>query len=140
MASSAPSNRADLSHVTALVIDYDEASIQLLEACLQPFGASVISARSVAAARQIIESVIPDIVICDLVVFGESGLDFIRWLRRREPEHGGTVPAIAVTFFYERFDVRETRAAGFDMFVRKPIEPMDIVHAVTMLVNRQEPR
>jgi CheY-like chemotaxis protein len=122
----------------ALVIDDDAASIQLLHACLEPFGVRVTSSRSVAEAKQLIESVLPAIVICDLVIPPEDGLVFIRWLRARPPEQGGTIPVIAVTFFYDRFDVRDTRAAGFDMFVRKPIDPMDIVHAVTVLVNRRD--
>jgi CheY-like chemotaxis protein len=136
---SAPSaDRPDLSHVTALVIDSDVASIHLLEACLQPFGARVVSARSASEAKQLIETVVPDIVICDLVLPDHNGLEFIRWLRARSADQGGAAPAIAVTFFYERFGVRETRAAGFDMFVRKPIDPMDIVQAVTQLVTRPE--
>jgi CheY-like chemotaxis protein len=136
----APStDRADLSRIIALVIDYDLASIQLLQACLQPFGARVLSARSASEAKQVIDSVIPDVVICDLVLPDQNGLEFIRWLRARTAEEGGTTSAIAVTFFHERFGVRETRAAGFDMFVRKPIDPMEIVHAVTLLVTRRAP-
>ena len=80
---------------------------------------------------------IPDVVICDLALPDHDGLEFIRWLRTRRPEHGGIVPAIAVTFSYERFGVRETRAAGFDMYVRKPIDPMAIVQAVSLLVRRR---
>jgi hypothetical protein len=47
------------------------------------------------------------------------------------------VPAIAVTFFVERVGVREARAAGFDMFLKKPIDPTDIVPTVATLVNRR---
>jgi DNA-binding NarL/FixJ family response regulator len=47
------------------------------------------------------------------------------------------VPAIAVIFFVERFGVREARAAGFDMFLKKPIDPTDIVHTVATLANRR---
>ena len=36
----------------------------------------------------------------------------------------------SVTFFSERFGVREARAAGFDVYLRKPIDPTDIVHVV----------
>jgi len=33
--------------------------------------------------------------------------------------------------------VREARAAGFAVFLRKPIDPTDIVHVVAGLVNRR---
>ena len=32
---------------------------------------------------------------------------------------------------------REARAAGFGMFLKKPIDPTDIVHTVATLVNRR---
>lgn len=131
--------RSDLSNVTVLVIDHDVPSTELLEACLQPFGARVVPARSAAEARTIIEAMIPDVVICDLTLPDENGIEFIRWLRGQGPDRGGVMPAIAVTFFYERFDVRETRAAGYDMFVRKPIDPLEIVYAVTILLRRRRP-
>ena len=75
--------------------------------------------------------------MCDLGLPGENGLEFIRWMRARSPRHD--VPAIAVTFFPERFGVREARAAGYDVFLRKPIDTTDIVHVVATLVNRQRP-
>jgi len=130
-------NRPDLSQITALVVDNDPASVHLLEACLQPFGARVVSAGSASQAQRMIAGIIPEVVICDLALPDHDGLEFIRWLRARPPEDGGTIPAIAVTFFYERFGVHETRAAGFDMYVRKPIDPMAIVQAVSLLVRRR---
>lgn len=129
-------DRPDLSSVTALVVDHDAASIALLEACLQPFGARIVAARSAAEARQRLESLVPDVIICDLALPDQNGLELIRWLRARSPAPGSAVPAIAVTFFYERFGVREARAAGFDVFIRKPVDPMDMVHAVSLLVSR----
>jgi hypothetical protein len=44
-----------------------------------------------------------------------------------------------VTFFSERFGVREARAAGFDVYLRTPIDPTDVVHIVATLVNRRRP-
>jgi CheY-like chemotaxis protein len=129
--------RPDLSRITALVVDNDQASIDLLNACLQPFGARIVSARSASQAKQMIDSMIPDVLICDLALPDHDGLEFMLWLRARSAEQGGRIPAVAVTFFYERFGVRDTRAAGFDMFIRKPIDPMAIVQAVSLLVTRR---
>ena len=128
-------DRPDVSGITALVVEDHVDSARLLVAALEPFGVRVVTSHSVEDARQIMSTITPDIVICDLHLPGESGIDFIRWLRSRPREHGGQIPAIAVTSFYERFGVRETRAAGFDMFVRKPLDPMEIVHAVEVLTR-----
>jgi CheY-like chemotaxis protein len=75
--------------------------------------------------------------VCNPGLPGENGLEFIRWLRGHGP--GCAVPAIAVTFFSELFGVREARAAGYDVFLRKPIDPTDIVHVVATLAKRQHP-
>ena len=46
---------------------------------------------------------------------------------------------LGLTFFSERFGVREARAAGFDVYLRTPIDPTDVVHIVATLVNRRRP-
>ena len=90
-----------------------------------------------AEARQILGAGEVDIIVSDLGLPGENGLELIRWVRSQPS--GRDVPAIAVTFFSERFGVREARAAGFDVYLRKPIDPTDIVHVVATLVNRRRP-
>ena len=129
--------RPVLAGVSALVVDDHHDSVQLLVEALEPFGVLVLAAPSAPEARELLNAIDVDIILCDLGLPGESGLEFIRWMRARSPRHD--VPAIAVTFFPERFGVREARTAGFDVFLRKPIDPTDIVHVVAGLVNRQRP-
>ena len=136
--SSSP-DRLHLAGTTALVIDDHPESVHLLAAVLEPFGVRVLAAQSTEAAKDMLTAVTPDIVISDLALPGGDGIEFIRWLRTREPEAGGSIPAIAVTFFYDQFDAGEAREAGYDMFVRKPIDPMEIVHAVAALLNSGRP-
>lgn len=130
-------DRPVLSDITALVVDDHRDSVRLLIAALEPFGAAVIAAGSAPEARELLRATDVDVVVCDLELPGENGLEFIRWVRSRSST--GDVPAIAVTFFPERFGVREARAAGYDVFLRKPIDPTDIVHVIATLVNRQRP-
>jgi CheY-like chemotaxis protein len=127
-----------LSGVKALVVDDHPDSVALLAAALEPFGVGVVSAASAEEARQILTGDAVDVIVCDLGLPGENGLEFIRSVRANSPSRD--VPAIAVTFFSERFGVREARAAGFDVYLRKPIDPTDIVHVVATLVNRGRPR
>jgi len=129
--------RPVLSGVKALVVDDHRDSVQLLAAALEPYGVRVIAAASAPEAREILSAGAVDIIVCDLELPGENGLELIRWVRAQPS--GLDVPAIAVTFFSERFGVREARAAGFDVYLRKPIDPTDIVHVVATLVNRRRP-
>jgi len=130
-------DRPVLSGVKALVVDDHHDSVQLLAAALEPYGVAVITAGSVAEARQILGAGEVDIIVSDLGLPGENGLELIRWVRSQPS--GRDVPAIAVTFFSERFGVREARAAGFDVYLRTPIDPTDVVHIVATLVNRRRP-
>ena len=128
-------DRPVLSDITALVVDDHRDSVHLLIAALEPFGAAVIAAGSAPEARELLRATDVDVVVCDLELPGENGLEFIRWVRSRSST--GDVPAIAMTFFPERFGVREARAAGFDVYLRKPIDPTDIVGVVATLMKRR---
>jgi CheY-like chemotaxis protein len=130
-------DRPVLSDITALVVDDHRDSVHLLIAALEPFGAAVIAAASAPEARELLGATAVDIIVCDLELPGENGLEFIRWVRSGPACRD--VPAVAVTFFSERFGVREARAAGYDVYLRKPIDPTDIVHVVATLVNRRRP-
>ena len=130
-------DRPVLSDITALVVDDHRDSVHLLIAALEPFGAAVIAAGSAPEARELLRATDVDVVVCDLELPGENGLEFIGWVRSRSST--GDVPAIAVTFFPERFGVREARAAGFDVYLRKPIDPTDIVGVVATLMKRRRP-
>src|SRR5438309_1193269 len=98
-------DRPVLSGVKALVVDDHHDSVQLLAAALEPYGVAVITAGSVAEARQILGAGEVDIIVSDLGLPGENGLELIRWVRSQPS--GRDVPAIAVTFFSERFGVRK---------------------------------
>jgi CheY-like chemotaxis protein len=47
------------------------------------------------------------------------------------------IPAIAMTAAYEDIDARSARDAGFDVFLRKPIDPDQLPHTVALLLARQ---
>ncbi len=121
-----------LSGVKALVVHDHRDSVALLAAALEPFGVGVVSAASAAEARQVLSG---DATWGYPARTGSSS--FARSARIRRARD---VPAIAVTFFSERFGVREARAPGFDVYLRKPIDPTDIAHVVATLVHRRQPR
>jgi len=53
----------------------------------------VIEAGSAAAAREALTAAAPDLILLDLVMPGEDGLSFLRWLR----ENGHGVPVLVVS-------------------------------------------
>jgi CheY-like chemotaxis protein len=130
-------DRPVLSGVKVPVVDDHRDSAQLLAAALEPYGVAEMTAGSAPEARVLLSATEVDIIVCDLALPGENGLEFLRWVHSQPAGHDA--PAVAVTFFSEPFGVREARTAGFDVYLRKPIDPTDIVHVVATLVNRRRP-
>src|SRR5688572_16921647 len=100
----------DLWGIVTLVIDDDVNSIQLLVAAFEPFGVRVLTARTAAEAKATLTTITPDVVISDLMLPGEDGIQLIQWLRSRPGAERGTIPAIAVTCFEPR---RLSRRLGY---------------------------
>ena len=125
--------------LAVLVLEDHGESLALLHAVLEPAGIRVIAARSSEEAKRLLllSGVRPDVILADLVLPGEDGLAFIRWLRAEAPEESRRVPAIAMTAFYERYGTREVREAGFDMYIQKPLDPDQIPFTIGLLVAKK---
>ena len=66
----------------------------------------------------------PDVLISDIAMPGEDGYDLIRRLRLRDANHGGSLPAIALTAFARGEDRERALRAGYQTHLSKPVEPM----------------
>ena len=100
--------------VRVLVVEDDEAAMDVFADMLDALGATVASARSVAQARPLLESFKPTLVITDVYMPGENGL-----VMRAEVRHwNAAVPVAALT---GADDATVTPDAGFFAVLRKPV-------------------
>jgi CheY-like chemotaxis protein len=65
----------------------------------------------------------------------EDGYELIRRVRGRSPEHGGQIPAIALTAYARVEDRVLALSSGYQMHVAKPIEPVELVTVVAKLAG-----
>ena len=66
-----------------------------------------------------------------------SGLyALIQKLRTLEAERGWSIPALAVTAYARAEDRTRALSSGFQMHVAKPLEPADLVAAITRLLGK----
>jgi PAS domain S-box-containing protein len=128
-----PVPRLDGLHVVAVDDEFD--SLNLLTAALEAAGASVVTFSSAAAALEGIRKHRPDVVIADIGMPGMDGLQFIRQLRHMEGPAGRT-PAAALTAYARSQDRVTSLAAGFQMHLVKPVDPLELVIAVAALAER----
>jgi CheY-like chemotaxis protein len=126
-----PPGQADLSGVRVLVVDDMIDTLDLAAQVLAASGANVVLAdnaeRALAAARD--EAF--DVVVSDIGMPGVDGYELARRLRA----HGLDVPMIALTAFTREQDRERGMQAGFDAYLRKPLEPGDLVMAIDCLLR-----
>ena len=118
----------------ALVVDRDAESIKLVRAVLEKSDFAVISAATIDKARDVLKAARPDVIMCDVGVPPVEALAFIRTLRGSADVKLNRIPAIATTVAYEDIDARTVRAAGFDVLLRKPLDPDHLPEIVALLV------
>lgn len=127
-----------LEGVRVLIVDDEADGRDLFTSVLEKCQAEVMAASSVAETLTILERWRPDVLISDIGLPGESGYDLIQKIRLLPAERGGTVPAMAVTAYAHPEDGRHVLAAGYQLHVAKPVEPLALVLAVVELMAHRK--
>jgi signal transduction histidine kinase/ActR/RegA family two-component response regulator len=129
-----------LAGLRVMIVDDESDARELLVAMLEQRGASVVAAASVsealAALAGPINGSMPDVLVSDIGMPIEDGFDLIRRVRALAPQHGGKIPAIALTAYATTEDRRRVLEAGFERHLAKPIEPATLASAVANLARR----
>jgi signal transduction histidine kinase/ActR/RegA family two-component response regulator len=120
-----------LDTVSVLLIDDDEDTLRVVRAMLEQAGANVETASSAVEARSALAVSRPAVIVSDILMPNEDGYAFMRSIRA---DHS-TVPAIALTAAGRHGDADEARAAGFQIFMQKPVRCEKIVNAVASLAE-----
>ena len=121
-----------LAHLCILVVEDEADSRELIELLLASEGASVRCAGSAMEALDLLDAVAPDVVLSDIGMPGRDGYWLAGEVRARRPD----IAAIALTAFSARDDVERAIASGFDHHVAKPVDPEQLVRALTVCPRR----
>lgn len=115
-----------------LVVDDDARLRELLRRYLVDNGFRVTTAADAREARQALSRFAFDLVVLDVMMPGESGLDLTRALRRE-----GRVPVLLLTAMAEPEDRVNGLELGAEDYVAKPFEPRELVLRVRNLLQRR---
>ena len=117
-----------------LVVDDDPAIREMLQLALVHGGFDVQLAGSALEAREKIALMIPDLILLDWMLPGQSGFEFARHLRRN-PAHK-QVPVIMLTARGLTEDKVAALDAGADDYVSKPFSVVELLARIKAVLRR----
>lgn len=135
-----PTDPPFLRGVSVLVVDDDDAALEYARSTLEQYGANVVTATSAGEARETYLRAQPDVIVSDLRMPGEDGIELIRTIRALEETRGTHTPAAALTALVRSDDRRRALTAGYEMHVAKPIDPREFAAAIERLARDTDQR
>lgn len=106
-----------------LVVDDDPSVRELLVKILSREGFSTISVPGVEAAIEAISSTRFRVVISDIEMPGQTGLDLLQFVRKHQPR----LPVLMITGKAEKYGQGNILTAGASGFITKPFKNTEIV-------------
>ena len=115
-----------------LVVDDDARLRDLLSRFLQESGFLVSGAESAAQARNILKNMQFDLLVIDVMMPGETGLELLADIRK-----ASSVPALFLTAMNETEDRIGGLEVGADDYIAKPFEPRELTLRIKRILDRQ---
>ena len=122
----APRREQQLEGIRVLIIDDDRSVRLAMEALLKSYGAVPLCAADTDEALALTAEAPPGVILSDLRLAAESGLDAIDRLRQQH----GEIPAMLITGDTGAEQIREAHASGFEV-LHKPVLPEDLQRALS---------
>jgi two-component system phosphate regulon response regulator OmpR len=119
----------DITHI--LVIDDDTRIRDLLAKFLKDNGFFVSTAKDAYDARNTLKEYIFDLIIVDVMMPGESGVEFTAKLRKTEK-----TPVLMLTARGEVEDRISGLESGADDYLPKPFEPRELLLRIQRILQR----
>ncbi|MBX9943301.1 MAG: response regulator [Reyranella sp.] len=123
---------SDKPHI--LVVDDDTRLRELLKSFLSRNGFRVSTAGHAAEARQRLQALDFDLIVLDVMMPGETGLDFATELRRSDD-----VPILMLTAMADTKDRIAGLETGVDDYLGKPFEPRELLLRIQNILRRGRP-
>jgi two-component system phosphate regulon response regulator OmpR len=122
----------DAAHL--LIVDDDRRIRALLSRYLSSQGYRVTVAGDAADARRHLRSLAFDLIVLDVMMPGENGMDFAASLRRESQ-----VPILMLTARSDAIDRVRGLEAGADDYLSKPFEPKELSLRIASILRRATP-
>ena len=118
-----------------LVIDDDERLRNLLKQFLEKNGFRVSDVENANAAKEIMKSLIFDLLVIDIMMPGQNGLDLLKEIRLKN-----NIPALMLTAMSSPENRLDGLELGADDYMTKPFEPRELLLRIQNVLKRSLPK
>lgn len=138
-AESAPAdNRISPREGKILVVDNSPVNLELSKSVLEPFGYTIITARSVNEAIELLKQEKPFLIMSDIHMPERDGFDFIE-IVKSDPAISN-IPFIFISStLWGNQERARALSLGADRFIVRPIEPLKLVAEIDSCRKSREP-
>jgi two-component system cell cycle response regulator DivK len=117
----------------ALVIEDNENNMELITFILEESNYRTLKAETGQKGVALALQERPDFIILDIQLPDISGTDVLKMIR--SSEIGDNIPIIAMTSYAMAGDREKLLAAGCDGYIEKPIDPINVMNQIEMVVG-----
>ena len=123
------------TRATLLVVDNSPINLELMRSLFEPFGYTVVTARSVQDGLDLARLDAPDLILSDLHMPGMDGYAFFRLAH--EDSVLRQIPFVFLSSTLWPPDApQKALALGALRFIQRPIEPKDLVREVELCLGK----
>ena len=119
------------SYFHILIIDDDQKIRMLLKKFLDNNGFRVSDAENTQQAKKIMETLIFDLLVIDIMMPGQNGLDFLKEVRQTN-----AIPTLMLTAMSNPEDRLDGLEYGADDYMTKPFEPRELLLRIQNILRR----
>ena len=130
-----PPGTAVLEGVRILLVEDDRDTQFLTSTILTSAGAEVLGVDNGQRALDRLPDIRPDLLLSDIGMPILDGFQLIHRVRELDDPALRNVPAVALTAYHGRHHFATAVAHGFDLYLTKPIEPAELIHALSTLLR-----
>jgi two-component system cell cycle response regulator DivK len=118
------------------IVEDNALNLKLFKDILESYDFKVSYTQDGFEAFEMMQSMMPDLIIMDIQLHGISGLDLIKQIR--SDEYMMHIPIIAVTAFAMPEDKKKILSSGCNSYIAKPISIDNFVREVKRYLNKKD--
>ncbi|MBE9126451.1 MULTISPECIES: response regulator [unclassified Coleofasciculus] len=131
-------NQTQLTEANVMVVDDDSQVLATLHHLLQPWGLEVTTLDNPQRFWEVLEGVVPDLLILDIEMPAYNGLELCQVVRN--DSHWQNLPILFLSAHADTQIVQEVFARGADDYVKKPIVESELIARVLNRLERTKLR